>query len=264
MNTSDKDVFLFIDGLGEIMHEYCQLLESNTERVSHAILFHGDTGCGKSMLSRQCLKTVEKKNDKVIILDLLEHFKASSYDSDKKASVIMELIEFELLSRGAFQDLEGKCKKPEMFKIVLERMLKSKQKILLIRLPKIEVFDEFEKYFSYLFNSNTILYFITEKKSIVDECKKKYGKELEYFECMKLKSGDGKLLIDNVYSSEEGPIFKTDDIESLMEKRPLDSKMTIMQLKSICEHAYIYAKKNKINIITKDIILDALISQCMI
>ena len=81
---------------------------------------------------------------------------------------------------------------------------------------------------------------------------------------MRLKEGDGKLFIEKIFSDKKPPEFNIDDVESLMDKKPRDNKMTIKELKSLCEHAYIYAKKNNIPIITKDVIIDDLFSRSAI
>lgn len=264
VSTGDKELFLDIDGVEKLMEEYCNLLEKKASESSHTIIFYGDTGCGKRFFSNECIKKVKEKNEEVIEIDLLDHFKSSNYASEKKLYTVLEMIEYELISHGAFDDLKGKSENPEMFKRILEKMLKEKNITLLIRFPQIEVFDEIEKYYAYLCNRNTIIYFITEKKTIVSECRKKLERNIKYFECMRLKQGDGKLVIDNCFSKENHPKFEVDDVESLMSKRPINNKMTIKELKNICDKAYVYAKENNIDCITKSVIMDALANNSII
>ncbi len=264
MYTNDNDIFLYIDGLEELMNEYCGIIENETTKNKHVVLFFGDTGSGKSMFSAECIKKVKNKIDKIIIIDLLEHLKASNLGSYEKLVKVLEIIEFELINQGFFLDLKDKSKDPEIVKIALERMLLETGHTLLIRFPKIEVFQELQRYYSYLYNKSAILYFITDTKAIVEDCRRSYDREITYFECMRLKEGDGKLFIEKMFSDKKSPVFKIDDVESLMDKKPRDNKMTIKELKSLCEHAYIYAKKNNIPIITKDVIIDDLFSRSAI
>lgn len=264
MRAVDKELFLNIDGVEKLMQEYCRFLDKKASVSSHTVIFYGDTGCGKSFFSKECIKKVKVKYKDVIEIDMLNNFKTSNYDSEKKLYEVLEIIEYELVSHGAFEELRGKSEKPEVFKRILEKMLKEKNIILLIRFPRIEVFNEIEKYHAYLCNNNTIIYFITEKKTIVNECRNKLEKNIKYFECMRLKQGDGKLVIDNFFSNGDCPKFKVDDVESLMSKRPVDNKMTIKELKIICDKAYLYAKENNITWITKNVIADALAYNSMI
>ena len=263
LSIAGKDVFLLIDGLDKLLIEYNEIIESEDDRCNHAVLFYGDTGCGKSMFSSECVKKVQEKIPGMIIIDLLEQLKGTNYDSDKKLNTLLEIIEYEITREKNFSDLKEKSKQPELFKRILEKRLKDTKTVLLIRFPKVEIFEEFEKYYSYLGNSNTITYFITDKKELANRCKVEYDKKIKYFECMRLKSGDGKLFIENMFPESEGmPNFDIEDIESLMEIRPSDSKMTIKQLKNMCEYAYSYAQKNKIDKITKSVIIEDLFSRC--
>lgn len=263
MYTNDNDIFLYIDSLKELMDEYCEILEDEARSGKHVVLFFGDTGSGKSMFSVECIKKVKNRFDKVITIDLLEHLKASNLGSYEKLIRILEILEFKLMDQGQglFSDLKDKSKSPEIFKIALEKILLETGYKLLVRFPKIEVYHELEKYYSYLYNKSTILYFITDIKAVVDDCKRNYDREINYLECTRLKRGDGKLFVEKVFSNQESPVFNIDDIESLMEKKPQNSKMTIKELKSLCEHAYIYAKKINISIITKEVIIDDIFSR---
>ena len=126
MGTGDKELFLDIDGVEKLMEEYCKLLGKKVNESSHTIIFFGDTGCGKRLLSSECIKKVKEKNKDVIEIDLLNNFKTSNYGSEKKLYEVLEIIEYELISHGAFDDLKGKSEKPEMFKRILEKMLKEK------------------------------------------------------------------------------------------------------------------------------------------
>ena len=179
MYTNDNDIFLYIDGLGKLMNEYCGIIENETTKNKHAVLFFGDTGSGKSMFSAECIKKVKSRIDKIIIIDLLEHLKASNLGSYEKLIKVLEIIEFELINQGLFPDLKDKSKDPEIFKIALERMLLETGHTLLIRFPKIEVFQELQRYYSYLYKS-AILYFITDTKEIVEDCKRIYDREITY------------------------------------------------------------------------------------
>lgn len=258
-----KEEFLHIDGVEELMKKYCKVLEGENGD-SHTVIFYGDTGCGKRFLSTECMNKAKEKNDNIFVIDLLDQFKKSNHELRRKIIEVLELIEYELIAQGAFDDLNGKSEKPEMFKRVLEKLLRNKKIILLIRFPLIEIEEEIEKYRSYLCNGNTILYFITEKRSIVDEYRGKNENNIQYYKCDHLKQGDGKLVVENFYSKEGEPRFDIEELESLMSKRPPDNKMTISELIRICEYAYLYAKENCIDCITKDVIVDALASVAVI
>lgn len=261
VNTEDKDLFLHIDGVSELMDEYCRFLDEKEGGSKHTVLFYGDTGCGKGFFSNECIRKVKEKNSEVVVIDLLDNFRASNFGSEKKLNGVLEIIEYDLIAHGAFDELKGKNAKPEMFKWILEKQLKEKKMLLLIRFPQIEVYDEIEKYCEYLDNDNTIIYFISERKAIVDACRKKYEKEIKYFELERLKQGDGKLIIDNIFSKEEFPQFDVNDLESLMSKRPINNKMTIRELLRVCNYAYAYAKENKIKYITSTIIAEAIFAK---
>lgn len=264
MNTKDKEVFLNIDGVGELMEQYCKVLESEN-RNSHTVIFYGDTGCGKSFFSNECMKKVKEKNEnKVIVIDLLDYLKTSNLESERKLIEVLQLIEYDLVEEGAFNELKGKSVNPELFKKILKKLLKDKNNILLIRFPEIEIWEEIEKYHSCLCNGNTILYFITEKKSIVDECRRKNKKNIQYYQCVHLKEGDGKLLIENIFLKEGYPMFDIEELELLMSKRPSDNKMTISELMRICEYSYLYAKENSISCITEKEIIEALVSMAVV
>lgn len=254
MNIDNNELFLNIDGVGELINEYCESLEKEENICGHIILVSGDTGCGKNFFSRECIRKVLEKKKDVVVIDMLDHFKASNYDSERKLYEVLEIIEYELIAYGAFDELKGKSTKPAMFKRILEKMLKDKKIILLIRFPQIEVFEEIEKFYSFLYNDNTISYFITDSKTIVDECKKKIEGNIKYFECMHLKEGDGKLVVEKIFSGEEYPKFDVNELELLMSNRPLNNRMTIKELKRICDYSYTYAKENGINNITNGVI----------
>ena len=250
MNKENKELFLNIDGVGELMNEYCMMLANSESAQSHTILIHGDTGCGKTFFSEECKKKVIEKNSDVIEIDLIGIFKSSNYSSKKKLNKVLEIIEYELIEKGTFDKLKGQHDNPEIFQRILKKILMDTNRVLLIRFPEIEVFDEIEKYYAYFCNENTISYFITEKRMIVEECKKKIEKNITYFECKHLKEGDGKLFVENLFSDLESPKFNVDELEQLMSNRPMDNKMTIKELKKICEYTYSYAQKKGIKDIT--------------
>lgn len=253
MKIEDKSIFLHIDGVKELMEEYCEFLQETKGSSGHTIVVYGDTGCGKKFFSEECIKKIKNKNEDIFIIDLLDNFKASNYSSEEKLKEILGIIEYKL----KFEKLDNVSANPEKFKIILEDMLNNNNKLLLIRFPHIEVFEEIQKYYAYLSNKNTILYFITEKKEIVDECMKKI-EDIRYFQCEHLKEGDGKLVIEKLFSDEEYPKFNVDEIEQVMSAKPLDKKMTIKELKKLCEYTYSYAKQKGIENITYETITMAL------
>ncbi|MDE6203061.1 MAG: hypothetical protein K2G19_06235, partial [Lachnospiraceae bacterium] len=132
--------------------------------------------------------------------------------------------------------------------------------VLLIRFPKIEVFEEIQEYFNKLFVSNTILYFVMEKGTLVRECMKSLDRDIQYFECKPLKRGDEELVIKSSYSGAESPRFDLDGIKSAMEERWIDDReITIKEFKAICDTACRYAKRKNIDYITEIEIGKALI-----
>lgn len=250
MQLEHQGLFLNIDGLGKLLADYCDLIESTETIQGHTIVIYGDTGCGKRFFSTKCIEKATTRNKDIIIIDLYDYFESANYDSDNKLMKLLELIEFDLLDRGAYNELKEKSKSPELFKKILSKILHEKKQLLLIRFPPIEAFEEIRKYRDYLNSPNVISYFITEKESIVEECKVKFENNVAYFECRHLKAGDGKLVIEKLYSCDNSPHFDIEAVEALMSSRPSNKKMTIKELKVICDGASKYAKENGIEVIT--------------
>lgn len=253
-NTS----FLSIDGVEELINDYCKQLDRDDYMSSHIVIFHGDTGCGKTTLSNECIKKVQEKNENISVIDLLDHFKTSNYDSLQKLTSILKMIEYQLIGEGAFGELKDKSSEPEIFKTILKKLLETKGKILLIRFPLIEVYEEIDKYYDFFYNNNTIIYFVTDNKKIVDECKHKLGVKAKYYKCTRLKQGDGELVANNIIQNEKSLEFESNGLEYFMSMRPSDNKMSIKELLRICDYSCAYAKEKGITKITKDVIVAAL------
>lgn len=258
VNTKDKVPFLFVDGLEQLLKEYQDILLDGARGRHHKILFYGETGSGKSMFSGRCIEEVEEKQKSkdVYVIDLIEHLQDTNQSSDDKLINALRIIEKELLRQTGFNDLEGQSLNPEMFKYTLKRILEKINCLILIRFPKIEIFREIEKYHAYLDIENIILYFITDKEDVVSKCRNAYDTQFDYMKCKRVKPGDGKLLIENLFSKDVAPFFVDEEIESLMQIRAEGYEMTIGELSKMINNAYRYAVKNKIEKITKAIILE--------
>lgn len=263
MCTKEGEELLFIDGVEKLRDKYCKILESESDKKNHAVVIYGDTGCGKKYFCKECMKMAERKNkdaEDTIPIDMIGEFKGSNYDSEEKLCKVLEIIEYEISKEKGFKELSGKERYPQLFKRELSKWLEKTNNVLLIRFPKIEVFEEIQKYFSNLFVSNTILYFIMEKGRLVNECVDKLDRNIQYFECKPLKKGDEELIIKKYYSDTESPRFDLKSVISCMEERWSDEReTTIKEFKKLCDIAYRYAEEKNIDCIKKKEIYKALI-----
>lgn len=259
MKTEEKSAFLLIDGLEMLLKEFAELIQNIDAEDDYAILIHGETGSGKLTFCRQCLSIVEGK-DSIIKIDLSDELRASSLGSTEKLICLLQIMEYELIKLRSYTKLEGKYRDPEMFKWVLKDLLEQTNSKLLVICPRVETYADLEKYYNYLNIKNVIPCLMTDKRAIVEECKRISKLKIKYFECKPLKKGDGQLYVESMFSDATSPVFDINDIESLIEIRASRNQMTISQLISLCVPAYKYAQSKQIEKITKSVILDSLIA----
>lgn len=259
MKTKEKNTFLFIDGFETLLNEFDKLIQNIDNEDDYVILIHGETGSGKLTFCRKCLSIIEE-TDNIIKIDLSDELHASNLDSSGKLKSLLQIIEYELKKQPNFGKLEGSYKDPDMFKWILRDLLDQTHSKLLILFPRVETYADLEKYYYCLNIKNVIPCFMTDDQNIVEQCKGTNNLTIKYFECKSLKKGDGQLYIESVFSGEEFPAFDINDVESLIEVRTPGSEMTISQLIRLCEPAYRYAKSKQIKLITKGVILDALVA----
>lgn len=264
MDAKEKGKFLPIDGVEELLKRYYEIFEEGEKGKNHAVIVYGDTGCGKKWFCNECMRIGKERNEDIIEIDMLKSLKALKYSSEEKLKRVLEIMEYELINGGGFDELRGMSATPHIFMRQLEKMLGQMNKVLLIRLPKIEVFEEIDKYYQCLFIRNTIIYFITEKRDLVKRCREELDTDIRYFECKPLKKGDGKLIIENIFSGQGSPRFQVEDVESYMANRPPENGVTVKELTRMCTLAFGYAKKKNIKCITKSVIFDAMTNNNMI
>lgn len=238
----------------------------------HAVLFHGETGCGKTSLMNRCLKLLKDTNWKLngdklapYLIDVRsENLVAKS--AEEKVTAILDHI-FLTLGEEPIANMHEKFgdqlgKKTGVVLKFLENQLKKYKKLLIILFPEISTVEDIKAYMNDFYRFNWVLYFESENLGIAQHCKRSYrnpgSSPVKCLEVRPLNDTDGDIFIQKRLSMLPNGNKKVDFEAKALEKY-LASALnrggaSIREIEVVCEKAYGKALNvNKDTIIFEDI-----------
>jgi energy-coupling factor transporter ATP-binding protein EcfA2 len=243
----------------------------------HAVLFHGETGCGKTSLMNRCLKVITDTNwkldgDQLIpyIIDIrTENMVAIS--AEQKVNAILDYIHDTLDEEHVSTELyetfgEQLGKDTNIVLRFLERQMKRYKRLLVILFPDISTIEDIREYLNYFYRSNWILYFESEELSIVQYCRRHHrttsSSPVKCLEVKPLRENDGILFVESRLSllHSNNVIFEVEALERYLKSTLDRGGSSIREFEVICEKAYSNALSTNKDMIRFGDIAEAAIS----
>jgi GTPase SAR1 family protein len=243
----------------------------------HAVLFHGETGCGKTSLMNRCLKVITDNNwqldgDKLTpyIIDIrTESLVAMS--AEQKVNAVLDHIHDTLDEKQISSELyknfgEQLGKDTNIVIKFLERQMNRYKRLLVILFPDISTTEDIKEYMKYFYRSNWVLYFESEDLSIVQYCKRHHrttsSSPVQCLEVKPLRETDGKLFVENRLSllHSNNVIFEVEALERYLTSTLDRGGASIREFEVICEKAYSNALSTNKDMICFGDIAEAAIS----
>jgi len=231
----------------------------------HAVLFHGETGCGKTSLMNRCLKlyqdtTWNLNGDKLIpyIIDVRsENLLAKS--AEEKVTAILDHI-YVTLDEKPIANMHEKFgdqlgKKTSLVLKYLENQLKNFKKLLIILFPEISTVDDIKAYMNDFYRFNWVLYFESENIGIAQHCKRYYRNTgtspVKCLEVRPLIDTDGDIFVQKrllmLPDDSKKVDFDTNALQKYLISALNRGGASVREIEIVCEKAYdkaLYANKD--------------------
>lgn len=245
----------------------------------HAVLFSGESGCGKTSLMNRCLKLIKEHNWKInnyeqihFIVDMANE-KLSNKSAEEKVNTIIQCIhdslDEEKITDNLYKEFGDQLGKDTSTILrFLERKLKEYNRILVILFPKVCTEAEIKQYMDYFYRSNWVLFFETHDPQIINYCNRSFGglstNPITCLEVHPLRENDGEIFVNNRLSLISDDLNKAKfDIKGLERFLSCALKrggISVRGFEIICEKAYKTALDNNKELICFDDIAQVFIS----
>jgi len=223
----------------------------------HAVLFHGETGCGKTSLMNRCLKLYrdtiwELDGEKLTpyIIDVRsENLVAKS--AEDKVTYLLDYIHITLGEETITPTLQKEFgdqlgKKTSVSLKFLENQLKKYKKLLIILFPEISTEEDVKAYINYFYRLNWVLYFESENLGISQYCKRYFrSTSISPVKCLgvsPLKDTDGDIFIKKRLSMLPVESKKVNFHKEALKKYLVSALnrggASVREIEVICEKAY--------------------------
>jgi len=223
----------------------------------HAVLFHGETGCGKTSLMNRCLKlyhdTIWKLNGDTLapyIIDVRSENLVAKSAEDKVTS-ILDYIYVTLGEETIAPNLQDEFgnqlgKKTSVSLKFLENQLKRYKRLLIILFPELSTEEDVKAYMNDFYRLNWVLYFETENLGISQYCKRHFrSTSISPVKCLEvcpLNKEDGDIFIQKRLSMLPVESKKVDFHAEAVTKYLVSALnrggASVREIEVICEKAY--------------------------
>jgi hypothetical protein len=179
------DYYASVDNTLKSFEAYVNMVNAfNGVPKRHAILVHGESGCGKSSLIYRCINfiksnTWQDNQTKLYVLDFRgENFAALS--ASDKVDHLINLIALQLqdkvITENLAENFETKIQQAKDLALpYLEIELRKNHTIPVMFFPAIETDQEISEYLSNFYRSNWFLFFETTNPTVVTRCETNYS-----------------------------------------------------------------------------------------
>jgi|GEM_PF-2266059 len=254
-----------VDNTAKAFDEYKEFLENlQSGPFTHAVLFHGESGCGKTSLMNRCASVIKNISWKfsetkysLFLIDARE-LDISAKSAEQKINTIMQLIVSALeedkdVSEKLVSDFKEKIKIGS--EIALNYLASQTEKLglfLLILFPNADTKEDIKQYVNSFYQNNWMLFLETENHDAIKYCKRINGKLIKCLgvnPLIKPEDGDEFIAARLSKLEENDIIFDEVAIRDYILSARKRGGASIREIETVCEKAYGDAQSNENNLI---------------